>query len=252
MILIFAILYTALAFSDFVSSTVLTVTGTGIISAYTKNKSKHEHKNFNTQNKTGTTSIPADFAEIAISVDFVAKNALSAQKQTSTTANKVLKALGFVNASKIITSSVSLSANYDNSNNPSLLTGFTSSIGISFRTTPSKAGDAIDTCISTGADSIQSISFIASDENNTAAGNKATYEAIQNAISEATAVSSQLKLCVAKIKSINLTNLQAPPIPFSFSLATEAVGAKVSSTPIQPGALTVSASVDLVFELADC
>ncbi|KAJ3066431.1 hypothetical protein HDU98_010295 [Podochytrium sp. JEL0797] len=200
---------------------------------------------------TGSVSLKADLAQVVVSVSALADTALQAQQATAANASSVLAVLNALNATKVCTKSISLSEQYTYNNGASIFQGFQSQITISFETGPKAAGKAIDSCIAHGVSGINSISFLANDENTAAGQKKAQADAIQDAVTQANTAAAQLDMCVKGISSINLTPQGSGGFAPAYKIMESATSS--SSTPVVSSDISVSAQIDAVFQLAsDC
>ncbi|KAJ3202468.1 hypothetical protein HDU82_007339 [Entophlyctis luteolus] len=200
-----------------------------------------------------TTSIAPDTGKISVTASTTATGAEAAQAGNAGKATRLFAALTALNATKVSTDSLSLTQNYNYSASPAVLTGYTASMSVSFQIARvNDSGNAVDAVVrSGGVDSVDSVSFIASDSRSQEATAFATKGAINDAQAQASAVTSQLGLCIAGIKSINTNPQQAPaPVFPKFEAMADTVAAP--STPVQIGEISISASVDFVFILSPC
>jgi len=100
-------------------------------------------------------------------------------------------------------------------------------------------GKVIDAAFSAGADSMYNLRFTLSKEKQSELTSKAIQNAVANALAKAEAAASSLGLKIIRVKSINISPQQTPPIIVRAAYEGKA------EVPIAPGEGTISASVTL-------
>ncbi|KAJ3078672.1 hypothetical protein HDU99_000440 [Rhizoclosmatium hyalinum] len=202
---------------------------------------------------TGSVNLNADVAHIVITISATQPTALEATQSTAVNATSVLAALHRLNATKINTDSIYLSASYNYENNKQTFVGYQSQVTISFETDPKASGRAIDAVVRNGASSIGSISFSANDDNTAKGQKQATANAVQDALNQAQTVAAQLKLCVQGATKIDLNPQQASASPmFEMKVAAAPSAGGDASTPVESSQISVSSSISAVFQLGVC
>lgn len=108
-------------------------------------------------------------------------------------------------------------------------------------------GDLLDAAIGAGANSINSIQFDVADKDE--ALKTAREEAVKDAQEQAQELAQAAGMSLGEVQSISFYD--SGPIPFMDSLGKGGGGAAVaeSAVPIQPGQLTVTASVSISYEI---
>lgn len=110
------------------------------------------------------------------------------------------------------------------------------------------AAELIEAANKAGANSIDSISFTLSDPRKYRT--EAIEEATRNAIEDATVLAETASLRLVRIFSITLDSAQ-PQAPTPMSRRMMMAGAAMeTTTPIEPGDVTIRASVNIVYEIA--
>ena len=195
---------------------------------------------------TGETKAAPDRATIQLGVQSEAQTAQDALTDNSAKMaaliNK-LKELG-VDPKDIQTSNFSVSPTY--SNNGRTVTGYqvTNTVGVVIRDV-AKAGDMLDKVVSAGANTIYGIAFSINDPK--ALQEAARNQAIADARTRAQAMAQAAGGTVGQILTISETIGMPPPI-MGRAMDTGA-GAAGGAAPIETGEQTVTAQVQITFEL---
>ena len=199
---------------------------------------------------TATTKVKPDKVTLVLGVETTNKTAKAALSTNSATMNRALNVLlsAGVKQNETSTSAFSISPNYNYSQGRNTITGFTVTNSIQIESSGiNNTAKWIDTAVSSGATSIDSVGFTLSDKKLEKTKNGLLKQAIENARSKADIAASALGLKVLGIKSMYLNEFEqppAPPLPFSQkeSLATPA---GTNATPIISGQQDVSVSVSV-------
>ncbi len=109
----------------------------------------------------------------------------------------------------------------------------------------SRTGEVIDIGIANGINQANSIQFLLSDEQNQVLRTEALKEATERAGSDAQTVASVLGVTITGVKSVDIGGGYTP-VYFQNYAARDSVGGAVS-TPIQPGDITVTATVTVTY-----
>ena len=109
-----------------------------------------------------------------------------------------------------------------------------------------QTGDVIDIGVANGINQANSIQFLLSDEQNQALRNEALKAATNNAAANAQTVADALGVRLSAVKTVD-TGSQYTPAPFQNWAVPMAADMARSSTPIQPGDITVSATVTVTY-----
>jgi len=111
-----------------------------------------------------------------------------------------------------------------------------------------KAAEIIDKANEAGANSIDSIAFDLADPRKHRA--EAIAEATRNAMDDANVLATAAGLTLVRIMSISLDSAEPQP-PSPMSRRTMMAGAVAEAvTPIEPGDVTIRASVNIIYEIA--
>jgi uncharacterized protein len=162
--------------------------------------------------------------------------------------NKVLEALlaAGVKRNETSTSSFSVSPNYNYSQGRNIITGFTVTNSLQIESSKiANVSEWLDTAISAGANTVNSIDFTQSDKKLAEIKNGLIKLAIDDA--KANFAASALGLKVLGVRSITVNEFASTPQPMPFGLQKLSVPAPAGGTPIISGQQQVSESVDITF-----
>ncbi|WP_448514640.1 SIMPL domain-containing protein [Parathermosynechococcus lividus] len=188
----------------------------------------------------GTEAVTATLAQVTLGVEVRGRTAQEVQQDVARKANAVLAVLRGREVSQLQTTGLSLTPDYQFSNNQRLLVGYIGRNTVSFRLPSDRVGALLDAAVQAGATTIDSISFTAPDTTLAAAQRTALQRATQDAQSQAQAVLSALNLQPRQVVSIQINQATPPPSPVRF-----AAPAMADSTPVVAGELEVAATVTL-------
>lgn len=108
-----------------------------------------------------------------------------------------------------------------------------------------RTGDLLDLAVANGANNVNSVTFTLSDEKQQALRNEALTEAVRLARADADAVAGAAGLTITGVREITVGG---GPVPYP--LAETSYAGRAPATPLQPGELTVSASVSVSYTCA--
>ena len=196
----------------------------------------------------GETRTSPDVADLDLAIDTQAKTAEEAASSNAALATKVIAALKskLGDKGKITTGGYSLNPRYDERQNvkPTII-GYDASNTVTVHTGAlDLVGALIDSAISAGANRVNSLSFGVEDD--TKARTQAIAIATRDAHAQADALASALDVKLGKVLKAT-TVAQQRPIPIMAGRAM-AMAANVS-TPVEPGEVTVPATVSLTYEI---
>lgn len=196
----------------------------------------------------GTVTAAPDQAVLILAVQTQAVSATQAAGDNAVAMTKVMEALGGIGIDKnsIDTVSYTLSPVYENNPDqtmPSKIVGYsaTNTIQVTIQDF-SLVGKAIDAAVSAGANEVQGIMFTFSSAQLATLQKQALAQAIQDADGQARAMS--LSLGVSIVGPISVTP------GFNFQPNYERLSASSQPTPIQPGTLQVTATVQVTYQFA--
>jgi uncharacterized protein YggE len=189
-----------------------------------------------------------DQAVLILAVQTQAVSATQAADDNAAAMTKVMEALGGIGIDKnsIDTVSYTLSPVYENNPDqtmPSKIVGYsaTNTIQVTIQDF-SLVGKAIDAAVSAGANEVQGIMFTFSSAQLATLQKQALAQAIQDADGQARAMSSSLGVSI--VGPISVTP------GFNFQPNYERLSASSQPTPIQPGTLQVTATVQVTYQFA--
>ncbi len=193
----------------------------------------------------GNESIPATLARVQLGVTAQGENATAVQQTIAQRSSAVIELLKSQNVDKLKTTGIRLSLQYNYDGGRSRITGYTGSNTVSFELPTDEMGTLLDDAISTGANQINSVSFVAADNALDAARDIALQAATADAQAQADVVLDSLELKAQEIVGIQINNAIPPtPIPYAAQARLAEAAADVS-TPVEGGELTVNARVTL-------
>jgi len=196
---------------------------------------------------TGEVTTTPDQAEISVSVQTEHPDPRQAQSENAAIMARVIAALkgAGVAESDLKTTGFSLYPNYDESGSI-----FAKNIKF-YRATNTllirvrnigQAGDLLDLTVANGANNVNGISFLVSDEKQLSLRNEALTAAVTRARADADTVAKAAGLTIAGVKEITVGGAYVPVPRAEMSYAGKAV-----ATPLQPGEMTVTASVSVTY-----
>jgi len=195
----------------------------------------------------GTVTAPPDQAVLVLAVQTQADSATQAASDNAATMTKVIEAMGGIGIEKnsIETVSYTLSPVYQNSDQtvPSKIVGYTAvnTIQVTLQDF-SLVGKAVDATVSAGANVVQGIMFTFSAATLATLQKQALGQAIQDADGQARALASGLGISI--VGPISVTP------GYNFQPTYQRLSAPSQATPIQPGTLQVTVTVEVTYEFA--
>ncbi len=196
---------------------------------------------------TGETRTSPDTADLDLAIDTQGKTAEEAANRNAALATKVIDALKskLGDKGKITTGGYSLNPEYDQrpSQKPTII-GYNAQNTVTVNTGAlDLVGPLIDSAIAAGANRINSLSFTV--KNNTKARAEAIAIATRDARAQADALATALNVKLGKVVKATTVS-EARPIPIRMG---RAMAMSAEATPIEPGEVTVPATVSLTFEI---
>jgi uncharacterized protein YggE len=199
---------------------------------------------------SATTSVKPDKVILSLGVQTTNNTAKAALDMNSKSMNKVLEALltAGVKQNETSTSSFGISPNYNYSQGRNIITGFTAINSIQVESSKiANVSKWLDTAISAGTNTVNSIDFTLSDKKLAEIKNGLIKLAIDDARNKANFAASALGLKVMGVRSISLNEFAPTPQPMPFALQKLSVPAPAGGTPIISGQQQVSESVSITF-----
>ena len=197
---------------------------------------------------SGETRTSPDTADLELAIETQAKTAEQAASRNAALATKVIDALKskLGDKGKITTGGYSLNPMYSQhpSENPTII-GYTAQNTVTVHTGElDLVGALIDSAIAAGANRVNSLSFSVRDD--TKARAEAIAIATRDARAQADALAAALDVKLGKVLKATTVSAERPvPIRMGRALAMSAS----VETPVEPGEVTVPATVSLIFEI---
>ncbi|AFY74981.1 hypothetical protein Syn7502_03083 [Synechococcus sp. PCC 7502] len=189
----------------------------------------------------GERAVKTTKARIQIGVNIEAKTAIAAQTEVARQANSIISRLQQLGVEKLQTTSIQLSPKYVYENNRQRQDGFTGQTSVSFLVAIEKAGVTLDAAVASGANQIDQLSFIATDQELNDAKQLALQDAVKDAQTQSNTVLKTLGFTPKSIKTITISN-SAIAFPV---IQAETLAKVANSIPILGGEQKVDASVTL-------
>jgi uncharacterized protein YggE len=207
----------------------------------------------NTLSVTGTATekVEPDRVMAIFAVETMDETAGDALRANSETMNAVLDALEEAGVSENETQTAYFSIypnyNYTEFGTP-VPSGYVATNSIVVESSNlSNVSDWIDAAVGAGANRVDSLSFMVSEERLSEVRADLTQEAVDNARSKADALAQALDVEITGVKAASLSDFSPPISPFSLSFA-EGVTESIA-TPIIPGEQTVTATVEVIYKI---
>ncbi|MEQ9619109.1 MAG: SIMPL domain-containing protein [Deltaproteobacteria bacterium] len=202
-------------------------------------------------NGRGEASAEADVAYLRLSVETMAKSASQAVKENAEKTNKVMETIKarLGEDDKVSTAGYSLSPvyEYNNQANKSEFKGYMAGNQIVVEAHNLKEiGKIIDSTTEAGLNKIESLSFDTTKRANYR--REALRAAVEDARATAETVAKAAGVSITKIVQLSPSYDYPTPVYRDYALSKTAVE-ESAPTPIEPGDITVSASVNMVFEI---
>ena len=194
----------------------------------------------------GVETIPTTLSKVSLGVQVEGKAANTVQQEAARKSNAVVTLLKSRNVEKLQTTGIRLNPRYSYKDNIRKIEGYEATNIVSFQVPTEQAGKLLDEAIKAGATRINSVSFVATEEQISQARQQALKEATQDARQQADAVFSSLGLRSKEIIQIKVNNASMPqPIMYHRSVHTSAMPEAAPPTPVVGGEQEVGASVTL-------
>ena len=197
---------------------------------------------------SGETRTSPDTADLELAIETQAKTAELAAARNAELATKVIDALKskLGDKGKITTGGYSLNPEYSQrpSENPAII-GYTAQNTVTVHSGALElVGTLIDSAIAAGANRVNSLSFSVKDDSKARA--EAIAMATRDSRAQADALAAALDVKLGKVLKATTVSEQRP-VPIRMGRAM-AMSASVE-TPVEPGEVTVPATVSLIFEI---
>ena len=192
----------------------------------------------------GEIDVQPDYVQIQIEVRTEGKDVSAAQQENAVIMNRVITSLVALNIPReaIQTTAYTISPNYDYIEGRQVFRGYEVQNAITVKITDiSQVGTVIDTAVENGANHVSAIQFKVEDSD--AYYRQALQLALIDAQAKAKSMADTMNLPLQLLPVEIVEETIAPPIAYqSFQLSREQ-----SITPIEPGMITVNATVRVKF-----
>jgi uncharacterized protein len=234
---------------SFVIALVLLVTlaATGAVCAADTGNTDHTI----TASGTGSVIGTPDRAQISLAVETEDTDVRAAQAENAATMTKVMDALTAAGIPKdgLKTTGYNIYPVYDDtkfSYGQKIKAYHVSNTLTVTLHDVNRTGEVIDIGVANGVNQANSIQFLLSDEQSQVLRNEALEEATVNAAASARTVADALGVTISAVKTVDIGS-QYTPVPFQNWAVPVAADMARSSTPIQPGDITVTATVTVTY-----
>lgn len=191
-----------------------------------------------------------DVATISAGVVTQAADANAAMRANAEQMDRVMKAVRAAGIAErdIQTSGISVHPQYRyGDNQPPTITGYQASNTVSIKVRDiARLGEVLDALVASGANQVNGPSFEI--DRPEAVYDEARRDALELARARAEMYAKSLGMRVRRIVSISEGGGLQPPVPMMKAMAMDA---RMESAPVAPGETTLSASLDVVFELGN-
>ncbi|HEY7034967.1 MAG TPA: SIMPL domain-containing protein [Thermomicrobiales bacterium] len=194
----------------------------------------------------GSVTVKPDIATVTVGVQVTKPTLPEAQNEATKEMTRVLKAIAKdgIKDDDVQTAyySVNVLQNYDNSGNPTEVTGYqvSNQVNVTVRDLD-KVGPLLEDVVAAGANSIYGITFGLADPS--AAQSQARAAAVADAKTRAEELAQAAGLSLGRVLAIS--EGVAQPVPY---VASQGAGGKAGA-PIQPGSTQVTVDVQVTYEL---
>jgi len=204
---------------------------------------------------SGTVTGTPDRVQISFAVQNQNADVKIAQANNALTMNNVMDALaaaGIPRAQMKTTGYTITQINQQDNNGilsgPATSYQVTNTLQVTLNDT-STAGQIIDTAVNAGANQVNSIQFMLSDEQAQALRSQALAKAVANARSDANAVAAALNVSITGTQSADISQGYTPVVYSNYDSTALAAGKAAVPTPVQAGDITVTAQVTVVYTI---
>jgi len=203
---------------------------------------------------TGTGNVigTPDRAQVTFSVQTENTDVRAAQKENSAKMNTVIEALTAAGIPRdaLKTTGYNIYPVYEESKgilNPKVKTyQVTNTLTVTLHDV-SRTGEVIDVAVANGINQADSIQFMLSDQQQQILRTSALKEAVDRARADADTVAGAMGTAITGVQSADISGGYYPVLFQNYQYAGAAEMRSASSTPVQPGDITVSATVTIAY-----
>lgn len=196
---------------------------------------------------SATVEAAPDLAVVTVAVEATADSAEAARAAVAEDAERMRAALreSGVPDGNVSTAAFDVRPQYDHRGDERELVGYRAVHAYRVEVAPDRAGEVIDVAVGNGATSVSGVSFTLSDEARQELREEALTAAVENARADAETVAAATGTTLGEVRTVSTSNDGGGPGPV-YETRADAGG----STTVEPGTVSVSASVTVVYELA--
>ena len=200
---------------------------------------------------TGEVTADADLAVISVSVVATADTADAARQQVAADVESMRAALrdAGVADDAVSTTSYRIAPQYRNDENgrdPTVI-GYRAVHAFTIEVAPDEAGSVVDTAVANGADRVDGVQFTLTDETRADLRADAISKAMSAARSDAEAVAAAENL---ELDGLRSASTSPDYVPYADVRYENAAGGSDAGTAFDPGPVTVTADVQVTYDVA--
>lgn len=194
---------------------------------------------------SGSVTVEPDLAVVHLAVEATAETAGDAREHVATDVASVREALAAIGLddAAVTTASFAIQPEYDYSGDSRELVGYRAVHALTVESGVDEAGAVIDAAVGAGAVRVSGVRFTLTDATRQSAREQALGVAMGNAAADAGAIASAADLPLDGVRSVSTGGSVVSPFEGRVAVAEDAAG----ETVIDPGPVTVSASVSVVY-----
>jgi hypothetical protein len=199
---------------------------------------------------TGEAAAEADLAVVSVAVSARADTADDARGAVATDVESMRTALrdAGVPDEAVTTAFFRISPRYEVIDREREVIGFEAVHAFRIETDPGRAGEVVDLAVGNGADRVDGIAFTLSDERRADLRERALTGAVEAARADADAVAAATDLSITGVASASTSGGFVPV--FDARVAEDAAGRAGAPTTLEPGPVTVTATVSVSYTAA--
>ncbi|MGA2161459.1 MAG: SIMPL domain-containing protein [Methanoregula sp.] len=205
---------------------------------------------------SGSVTGTSDRVQISFAVETENSDVKIAQSNNALAMNNVVDALAAAGVphDQMKTTGYSISPVYQQDNNGIFTSTIktyqvTNTLQVTLKD-PNVTGQIIDTAVNAGANSVNSIQFMLSDEQAQALRSQALAKAIANARSDADTAAAALNVTITGTQTADISQGYTPVVYSNYDTLASSSKSAAAPTPIQSGDITVTAQVAVTYTIS--
>ncbi|MFC6989652.1 SIMPL domain-containing protein [Haloplanus sp. GCM10025708] len=197
----------------------------------------------------GDAAAEPNLAVIQVSVEARADSADAARARVADDVSRMRAALGEAGVpdDAVTTATFHISPEYDHSDADRELLGYRAVHAFAIEVTPDRAGEIVDVSVGNGATAVEGVRFTLTDDRRAELRQQALTQAMNAARTDADTIASAADVEVTGVKTASTS---AQFVPYFESRDVASGGGAGGSTVVEPGPVTVSASVSVTYTAA--